>query len=117
MTRGLGATITMLAAAAAMSAGLAQGGQAAKPQLRFAGLSPFVVVGTGFRPGEMVRVAVRADGSAASARDRAGRAGTIRVSFTRLRLAKCPTYVVAATGDKGSRAVLRSIPRPCGIDP
>jgi hypothetical protein len=38
------------------------------------------------------------------------------VRFPQLKLGRCPTYVVVAKGDEGSRATVRSIPRPCGID-
>jgi hypothetical protein len=80
-------------------------------------LRPFVVVGSGFRAGETVRITVRADAGAGSKRDAASAAGRIGVRFAGLRLGRCPEYVVAARGDKGSSAHLRSVPRACGIDP
>ena len=89
----------------------------AKPQLRVVTLRPFVVVGIGFRPGETVRVNVRAEAGAASTKDVAGRRGGIDVRFARLKLDKCPEYMVSARGNKGSRASVRSVPRTCGIDP
>ena len=42
--------------------------------------------------------------------------GRIAVRFRGMTLGDCPTYLVSARGSKGSRATLRSIPRPCGID-
>jgi hypothetical protein len=117
MTRRLSATSVVLAAAAVLSAGPAGGGPAAKPQLSVVTLRPFVVAGSGFRADETVRVAVHADAGAASTRDRATGTGRIGVRFARLRLGRCPRYVVAASGDKGSYALLRSVPRACGIDP
>jgi hypothetical protein len=68
----------------------------AKPQLRVVTLSPFVVVGTGFRPGETVRVNVRTEAGAASRKDVAGRRGGIDVRFARLKLDNCPEYMVSA---------------------
>jgi hypothetical protein len=98
--------------------GLAEPGSAAKPQLRIAAVSPLTVVGTGFRAGEVVHVTVRSDAGTASANDGAGAAGRIAVRFPRLKLAgKCPYYLIAAWGNKGSRTTLRSLPRPCGMDP
>lgn len=117
MRRILSAMSVVLAAAAVLSAGQAGGGSGAKPQLSVVTLRPFVVVGSGFRAGETVRVTVRADAGAASKRDGASGAGHIGVRFPGLRLGRCPQYVVAASGNKGSYAFLRSVPRACGIDP
>jgi hypothetical protein len=107
----------VLAAVVVLSVGVAQGRPAAKPQLRIADASPFTLVGTGFRAGETVRVTVRANTGGGSARDRAGTTGRIAVRFPRLKLGRCPVYLIIAKGDKGSSATLRSLPRPCGIDP
>ena len=90
---------------------------AARPQVRVLALTPFTVVGDGFRAGETVRVTVHAESDVASARDGAGSNGRIAVRVRGLKLGKCPSYVVAARGDKGSTAGLRSLPRACGIDP
>jgi hypothetical protein len=114
------ATITVLAAAAALAAGLAAGrpaATAAKPKLRVLTEVPFVVVGSGFRGGENVQVTVRGKTRRASKTDKASTTGRIHVRFLRMPLGRCPFYVVAARGDRGSRAGLRSIPRVCGIDP
>jgi hypothetical protein len=89
----------------------------AKPQIRVATLRPFIVLGTGFRPGETVRLDVRAEDGAGSTKDVAGRRGAIDASFPRLKLGRCSTYVVTARGNEGSRASVRSFPRACGIDP
>jgi hypothetical protein len=101
----------------ALGGGVAEGGSAAKPQLRVAGLTPFGVIGTGFHAGETVRVTLRTEGDSVSATDVASATGRIAVRFPRMKVGKCPTYVIAARGNKRSRAGLRSIPRPCGIDP
>jgi hypothetical protein len=117
LTRSLGATAASLVGAAVLSLGQANGGTAAKPQLTLVSATPLTIVGTGFRAGEMVRVSVRGDIGSGSARDDAGRNGRIVVRFRRVKLGRCPEYVIVARGDEGSRAVLRSLPRPCGIDP
>jgi hypothetical protein len=116
MTRRAGVVGAALAVAAVVS-GLAAGGPTAKAKLRVVTLRPFVVAGSGFHAGETVRVTVRADTAYAWKRDEASTAGRIGVRFPALRLGECPEYVVAARGDMGSRAGLRSIPRLCGIDP
>ena len=87
-----------------------------KAQLRVTTLSPLAVTGSGFHAGEDVRVSVRADKGAGARSDKAGAAGRIGVRFPKLKLGRCATYVISAKGDEGSRATLRSIPRPCGID-
>jgi hypothetical protein len=114
--RRLTATIAALAAATGISAGLAAGGSTAKPQLRVVSLQPFAVAGSGFRAGERVRVTVRAEGDVGARMDDADARGRIGVRFRSMTLGDCPTYVIAARGDKGSRAGLRSVPRPCGPD-
>jgi hypothetical protein len=97
--------------------GSPEGGSAAKPQLRVAGGTPFGVVGTGFQAGETVRVTMRAEGDSVSATDVASATGRITVRLPRMKLGECPMYVIGARGNKGSRAGLRSVPRPCGVDP
>ena len=87
-----------------------------KPQLRVATLRPLAVLGTGFHGGESVRVTARTDTGVGTSSDEAGTAGRIGVRFPQLKLKRCPTYVISARGDEGSRATLRSVPRPCGID-
>ena len=114
--RRLTATVAALAAATGLSAGLAAGGSTAKPQLRVVSLQPFAVAGSGFRAGEHVRVTVRADGDVAARTDAADIRGRIGVRFRAMALGDCPTYVIAARGDRGSRAGLRSVPRPCGAE-
>jgi hypothetical protein len=117
-SRRLGAAAALLAAAAGISVGLADAGPAANPQLRVTSLAPFTVMGSGFHDGETVRVFVRTEGDFASTRDRASASGRIgAVRFRGLHVGKCPVYVVGARGNEGSRAGLRSPPRPCGPVP
>ena len=59
---------------------------------------------------------VRADGDVAARSDDADVRGRIGVRFRAMTLGDCPTYLVSARGNKGSRAGLRSVPRPCGAD-
>jgi hypothetical protein len=121
MRRWLIATGAIVAAGAVTLAALAAGERsdndsaAAKPRLTV-DFTPFVVVGTGFRAGETVRVVVR--GALASTRTaKAGGAGRFSVRFPGL-IDDCPRFlIVTATGDKGSRAQLRRMPPACGIDP
>jgi hypothetical protein len=79
-------------------------------------LRPLVVVGAGFRAGETVRVSASADEGFGARAAAAGSSGRISVRFPKLKLGRCSDYLISAKGDKGSRAALRSVPRPCGID-
>ena len=103
-----------LVAASASTPG--RGAEAAKPRLRVDALRPLVVVGTGFRAGETVRVTASAVEGYGAKTDEAGSAGRIYVRFPKLKLGRCSAYVISAKGDKGSRATLRGVPPPCGID-
>jgi hypothetical protein len=104
----------VLVAASAAAAG--RGAEAAKPRLRVDALRPLVVVGTGFRAAETVRVTANADEGFGAKSAQAGSAGRINVRFPKLKLGRCSEYLISAKGDKGSRAALRSVPPPCGID-
>ena len=88
----------------------------AKAQLRIADMGPLTVLGTGFLAGESVRVSAITDAGAGAKSSKAGAAGRIGVRFPRLTLDRCPSYTISARGDRGSRATLHSVPRPCGID-
>jgi hypothetical protein len=96
--------------------GIADEAAAAKPRLRVAS-APFSVLGTGFKPGEAVRVSVHAADRDAVKTVVASASGDFAVAFARLKLGECPDYIVSARGSKGSRATRRSVPRPCGADP
>jgi hypothetical protein len=91
-------------------------GAATKPQLRVLGTKPLAVVGTGFGAGEAVRVSARTDDGDGSKLRAAGATGRVVVRFPKLNLGRCSTYVISARGNRGSRATLRSVPPPCGID-
>jgi hypothetical protein len=121
MTRRLVATSAVVVAGAAFLVAIAAGqrddaGSAAgKPRLSV-DFSPFAVGGSGFRPGETVRVMVR--GAAAPTRTvKANAAGQISVRFPGLS-DDCPRFlIITAIGDKGSRAQIRRMPPACGLDP
>jgi hypothetical protein len=91
----------------------------AKPRLSI-DLQPVAVVGTGFKPGETVRIIVRGTAVGSSRSSKASAAGRISVRFPGVRLDECrPGHliIVTAIGDKGSRAQVRRMPPACGIDP
>lgn len=88
----------------------------ARPQLRVVATKPLAIVGIGFRPEESVRVSAHTDEGDGSRLGTAGRAGRLGMRFPSLYLDRCATYLIAARGSKGSRATLRSVPPPCGID-
>ena len=105
--------VVLTALAAGQRGDAGDGG--AKPRLSV-DLTPFVVGGSGFRPGETVRVAVRG-GPESSRTANASSGGRITVRFPGVGL-QCPRFlIITATGDKGSRAQLRMMPPACGIDP
>jgi hypothetical protein len=125
VTRRLVAASAVVAAGAVVLTALAAGqrgetGNAdAKPRLSV-DLAPFAVAGTGFRPGETVRIIVRGTSIGSSRSSKASAAGQIIVRFPGVRVDQCrPGHliIVTAIGDKGSRAQLRRMPAACGIDP
>jgi hypothetical protein len=87
-----------------------------RAQLRVADLRPLAVSGSGFRAGETVRVTAITDAGAGAKSAETGAAGRFGMRFPKLKLDGCPNYLISARGDKGSRATLRSVPRPCGAD-
>ena len=110
------ALVTFVCVAFVAGLGAAYPAGTGKPQLRVVTLRPLAVAGTGFRDGETVRVSARTDAGTGTRTDEAGTAGRIDVRFPKLKLRRCPTYVISARGDEGSLAAVRSVPRPCGID-
>jgi hypothetical protein len=122
MTRRLIAASAVFAAGAVIVTAFAAGQQGdsdsagAKPRLSI-DLSPLAVGGTGFKPGETVRITVR--GLSVPTRSvKASAAGRISMRFPGARMGDCPRLViVTAIGDKGSRAQFRRMPPACGIDP
>jgi hypothetical protein len=109
--------VLLTVAALAGGGGAASPAAATKAQLRVAALRPLAVVGIGFRSGETVRVTANTDDGVGARTVKAGAAGRLGVRFPTLTLGRCPKYVISARGNRGSRATLRSVPYPCGIDP
>jgi hypothetical protein len=97
--------------------GSADQGAAAKARLNVAAAGQFTVAGTGFRPGETVRVRVQAGDRDLEKSGVANADGKLGISFRKLKLRSCPEYFVTASGNKGSRAMARSFPPACGADP
>jgi hypothetical protein len=110
------ALVAVVSLAFFASLGVVSPAATGKPQLRVVTLRPLAVLGTGFHDGETVRVTARTDAGVGTRSDEAGTVGRIDVRFPKLKLKRCPTYVISARGDEGSRVTLRSVPRPCGID-
>jgi hypothetical protein len=122
MTRRLIAASALLAAGAVVLTALAAGQRdetgdtQAKPRLSV-DLAPLAVGGTGFRPGETVRIIVRGMGVPAKS-VKASAAGRLSVRFPGVAVGLCPRLlIVTAIGSEGSRAQFRRMPAACGIDP
>jgi hypothetical protein len=79
---------------------------AGSARLRVTSLSPATVRGTGFVPGERVRVTVAA-GSSATRRVLAGPAGGFVARFQTVTLGWCTAYVIRAVGTSGDTAIVR----------
>jgi len=104
--------LALLAATAAPATARQQA--TARPRLEIVVLYPLTVVGTSFRPREAVRVTVFSHGSTTK-RTTASRGGRFTVAFP-VRIARCTSLLVRATGSQGSR-VSYALPRPECIEP
>lgn len=82
----------------------------ARPSIRIVSDSPFMVAGTGFRPGEQVRVIARRGADRAVRTVPAARNGTFRVRLFTFGGDDCTFVSVNAMGSRGSRAALRIVP-------
>ena len=83
-------------------------GPASSAALTLAGTNPLTVRGSGFLPGESVRLEL---GSGATTRARATEQGSFRASFA-APVTRCDRVRVIAIGSKGSRVVLKRLPAP-----
>jgi hypothetical protein len=97
---------TALAMVAIAWAVLASAHAAERPGLRLMKTRPVEVHGSGFAPGERVRVVLHAGAAAAAERITASGAGGFNVTFRDTKLAGCVPLSIAATGSAGSRARL-----------
>jgi len=71
-------------------------------------MKPFVVKGTHFKRGEMVRVTTQLNGTHVRTL-KASRKGVFVAKFLRLKATFCSGYQVRAIGNKGSRAFAQRI--------
>jgi hypothetical protein len=81
-------------------------GQKGKPRILAAGLSPLVIKGTGFVPGENVTVRMVDGAAKAKQVTKASAQGAFTVRLT-TRADRCNGMTVIATGDKGSRTAFQ----------
>jgi len=89
---------------------------AGRAVLRVAGTEPFSVRGIGFRPGEHVTLVATA-AARSVARPVASARGVFVVTFPHMNPDSCRGYAVTATGNLGSRAVLKQAPGRCQPPP
>jgi hypothetical protein len=110
--------LVMGALLAVLAGGSAQG--SAAPRLRMVDASPVWLAGSGFAPGERVRVHARAGLAHRTRHARADAHGRFRVRFAHLAHDLCSESLSAtATGVYGHRATLKRARRRCppALDP
>ncbi len=111
-----GALLLLLTAgiAAAAEGDSSSAHSSAAPRLRLLDRSPVRVAGSGFAPGELVRVRARAGEARRSRRVQANSRGRFRASFPALSQDPCnQSLSVTATGSAGHRASLKRQQRLC----
>lgn len=87
----------------------------AKPSVHVvSGVSSVAVSGQGFKAGERISVLVFHSGVRISRRVSAAANGTFRLHVPVGAVNECTMSYVSAKGDKGSRAIFRRVPPPCG---
>ncbi len=96
------ALFAMLVGAVAAAAPAA----AAKATLRVVKLSPLTIRGTGFKPGERVKVTLSA-GAAGTVRGTATAAGTLTVSLRKAKVTACTAYTLRAVGAAGTKVTFK----------
>jgi hypothetical protein len=74
---------------------------------------PLTLTGSGFRPHERVRVVVAFASTKLRRRVVAGDAGSFVVRFRHATVGRCDGIAARATGNRGSRAVLRAMYPAC----
>ena len=94
----------VLVAAAAAAAGTGTG------RLAILSKDPFAVRGTTFQPGEHVLVVVSAGDQHGSKRLTPGTRGGFVARFPSISVSGCAAFAVRASGDEGTRAVMRVMP-------
>jgi hypothetical protein len=99
----------LVATLAALSLPVAAGASGSSAHVSITTFSPFTVHGTGFRAYERVRVTVAARTTQWKTVT-ATRRGRFTTTFTRVAVGHCGMYTVRATGNRGSKALLRVMP-------
>lgn len=112
--------ITRLLLVLAVAWGATSAGAATSPTLRLAGLRPLAVAGSGFEAKEPVRIVAFVGDRRFVGRTTASAAGRFQVGFRGVRVDRCTTLAISASGRYGSRAslagkALAQCPEP--IDP
>lgn len=109
MIRRLIVVLALLAGLLAVSAALAAG-----PRLTVTSGAAFAVRGVSFQAREHVLVVVTTSrGERVSTWVRAGARGAFAARFATIEIEACEGYLVRATGDRGSRAILKLRPPEC----
>jgi hypothetical protein len=88
-------------------------GPSALLSLRLAKRSPLTLVGSGFRPAERVTVVVTYETGKSVLRVLASGVGSFLVRFAHVQVGRCEALSARATGNLGSRALLRPRPPAC----
>jgi hypothetical protein len=104
LVRAVALGISFLAALVAMAAASAQAAESRTPMLRIVSDRPFVVVGSGFRSHERVKLLVSASSPLVRS-VRAGSLGRFRIALD-LVVSHCGGVVVQALGARGTRATV-----------
>jgi hypothetical protein len=107
MEAGMRWSIVALIAAAALAA---PASSAVAPVLRATSFSPLAIRGTGFKPGEPVKVTVLPQRAVASVR--ADMAGVVVARFDGVVVGRCGSVAVRAQGAHGDVALLKRPPLP-----
>jgi hypothetical protein len=112
------AVLFLFAAFVLLGAGVGRPGVADRPFVAPAGYDPLVVRGLRFEARERISVRVVVRGGPTLAKSViAAASGTFSLRFPALTLGACASYVIRATGARGSRAAYTMHPPPCGPAP
>jgi hypothetical protein len=108
--------LSLLAAAILLPMLLSARGHA--PRIEISNTEPLTVRGSDFDDGEPVQLRVVTDQTTQVRRVKAGAEGTFQVRFEGTRVDRCSgRLVVEAVGRAGSRAVTKTLPVACPMEP
>jgi hypothetical protein len=102
-------------AVGALVTGLGTAGAGGGPILRVTNVSPLTIRGLHFHPREHVRVTLAAS-SRYTHSLRASRSGSFSTVFQSAKVGDCESFVVRATGNEGSLAVVKRGRPECGTE-